>query len=104
MNLQRISRKSPISIQALTIITLILLIGGYLVYIPPTSLFIVVPLILLICIVLFLITGLFAKKKFQILVTLFCGVFLLMNTLIGFDLINTILLLSFIIAIGFLLK
>ena len=104
MNFQRISRKSPISLRTISLFLLIGAVIAYVWFVPPLSLFTILPFIVLISSTVFLIAGIVTTHKLQILITVFCGVFLLMNAIIGFDLINTILLVSFIIAIGFLLK
>ncbi len=72
---------------------------GWIYYIPPSSPIAVVPFILLLTSIFSIITSYFGKK-IHVFSTLFILIFLLMSYFIGFDLINALVLLSFIIGLS----
>src|SRR5690606_21452616 len=85
---------------------LIVLIGilvGWVYYIPPSNDFAVLAFILLITSIFSIITSHFGQKV-HVFSTLFICSFLLMSYYIGFDLINTLVLISFIIGLSTLFK
>ncbi|MBP7967346.1 hypothetical protein KAZ66_03665 [Candidatus Woesebacteria bacterium] len=104
MNLQRIARKTPFSISLIMFIFITILTFLYVWFIPPFNMLVIIPFIFLLTSAIYIGAGFFLKKKYQVLCAVFVASFLLLNGLIGFDLINTILLLSFIIAVSFLFK
>ncbi|MBI1863075.1 hypothetical protein HYS00_03075 [Candidatus Microgenomates bacterium] len=86
---------------ALLLTSIVILI----VLIPPTTIWLVALLIFLISLTSFYITALITpNKNTRILVALFSAAFLGMNAAIGFNVINTALLVSFIIGLKLLLK
>ncbi len=73
----------------------------------PDSVYIVILLILIVTFLAYTVLTVFSKfvsATSRYLVTLFIGMFLLINYLAGFQLINTILLISFIIGLSLLTK
>ena len=73
----------------------------------PDSIYIVILLILIVTFLVYTVLTVFSKfvnTSIRYLVTLFIGMFLLINYLAGFQLINTILLISFIIGLSLLTK
>ncbi|HRN71433.1 MAG TPA: hypothetical protein PLS49_09740 [Candidatus Woesebacteria bacterium] len=85
---------------------MLLLIGGLIVwvyFIPPNNSFAVIPFILLVTTIISLLFSFFGKK-IHVFSTLFVLVFLFMCYFIGFDIINTLVLLSFIIGLSTLFR
>lgn len=76
---------------------------GWVYYIPPSGPFAVVPFIILLTGICSLIASFFGKK-IHLFTTLFVFLFLLMSYFIGFDVINALVLLSFIIGLSTLFK
>jgi hypothetical protein len=68
----------------------------------PESISMVGTLIFLVSLLAYVVASLFLPVKKAILAPLFLGVFLTLNLIIGFDLLNTILLLCFIIGLSLL--
>lgn len=80
-------------------------IGIMVLYVPPDHIGIIALLIVLISFTSFYVTALLTNNKYtRILVACFIGVFLAMNAAIGFNLLNTALLLSFIIGLKLVLR
>lgn len=93
-----------IKMQALVPIAIILTILLYIFkYIPPTNSFIVLGVIVLITLGVSVISFHIPHKKYRYLIPVGICAFLLMNYLVGFQIINTILLISFIIGLAVLL-
>jgi hypothetical protein len=72
--------------------------------IPPQSIFLVFGFIISLSLAAYILAGLFFHTLYQNLILLFCVSFLTMTYLIGFQLLNTILLICFIIGLGLLFK
>lgn len=68
--------------------------------IPPSSPILVFGVIGLVTAIVTVITSLFKRPKLTIMVASFATLFLSMTYLVGFDIMNTILLISFIIALS----
>ncbi|OGK18011.1 hypothetical protein A3G67_04480 [Candidatus Roizmanbacteria bacterium RIFCSPLOWO2_12_FULL_40_12] len=98
-------RKNPVSLKPF--ITA-LLVGGtisYIVFLPPSNIFFVLGLIILSTATTFQISTHFSKKlNNQILIPLFLLFFLSANLFAGFNVLNTILLISFIIGVRLLFR
>ncbi len=73
-------------------------------FVEPTSVYIVVLFIVLITLITFIVSSLFIARKYQYLVTTFIFSLLTMNYLAGFQILNTILLISIIIGLAILVK
>lgn len=78
------------------------IIAVWIYFIPPANLFAIFPIILFITLFILLLTDF--NKKLQIFTTLFTFLFLMISYTVGFDLISTIILLSFIIVLSTLFK
>lgn len=70
----------------------------------PASLYIVVVFILLATLLTFTLSNRLRRRKYQYLITLFVFSLLTMNYLAGFQVLNTILLISIIIGLAVLVK
>lgn len=74
-------------------------------YVPPEHVGIIILLISLLSFTAFYITALITQNRnTRVLIGAFIALFLGMNAAIGFSLINTVLLVSFIIGLKFILK
>src|SRR5438045_2484267 len=73
------------------------------IWISPLNLFIIASFYILLASIISLSLSLFLPKKYCYLVFFFILVFLLLNYFIGFNSINSILLLSFFTALGFMI-
>jgi len=69
-------------------------------FVPPTTFLIQLAGVLLIAICVLLILTYFFSLRTTAILSLFFVLFLTLNTLVGFDLINTLLLFSFIMAVS----
>jgi len=69
----------------------------------PSTLGIIILFIFINATFVWVVTTYFLRKKNQAFVTVFIALFLGLNYFIGFDILNTLLLLSFIIGVGKLL-
>jgi predicted membrane protein len=74
------------------------------VLIPPTNSILVGLFILLITLLIYTIASVFLVLKYQILITAGIFLFLTINYIAGFQLLNTLLLISFIIGISILMS
>ena len=99
----RFIKKSQPIIKKFVLIGLFILIFLYIKLISPTTITVIVPLVILVSITTYYFTSWFSKRV-QILTTLFIFTFFILNVFVGFDLINTILLLSFIITVAIFFK
>jgi len=73
-------------------------------FVPPSNVFVVFLFIALVSTAVFTMTGYTGSKRIQAMATAFIFLQLSINYAIGFDVINTILLISFIIAVSKLFK
>lgn len=87
----------------LFLVILLACLGCWIYFIPPNNAFAILPFILLLTSV-FSILASFAGTKFHVFSTLFIFLFLVMSYFIGFDVINTLVLLSFIIGLSTLFR
>lgn len=78
-------------------------LAAWIYFIPPSNSLAVIPFILLMTSILSILTSYFGRK-IHVFSTIFVFSFLLMSYSIGFDLINTLVLLSFIIVLSTLFK
>lgn len=85
------------------LILLISILVGWIYYVPPSNDFAVLAFILLITGIFSILFSHFGQKA-HVFSTFFIFIFLLMSYFIGFDLINTLVLLSFIIGLSTLFK
>ncbi|OGK10009.1 hypothetical protein A2767_00015 [Candidatus Roizmanbacteria bacterium RIFCSPHIGHO2_01_FULL_35_10] len=85
-------------------IFLIFLISGFIFFIPPVNLPVILLLILLISIFSYFLLKIFLPKKIVLSTTVFVLIFLILSSLKLLDLMNFILLLSLFIGIFTLLK
>src|SRR5437867_972283 len=76
----------------------------FLIYVAPTDLFRIVVFIFLLSSLLGVTVSFFAPKKYQALCFLFVASFLLLNYLVGFTLVNNLLLLSLFLGLTFLIR
>lgn len=86
----------------LFLIGLIVIIILWISFIPPVNIFTIAPAIILLTFFVLLLTDF--NKKLQIFTTLFTFSFLTISYTVGFDLISTTILLSFIIVLSTLFK
>lgn len=73
-------------------------------FVEPTSLYIVVLFIMLATVLSYLLSSQFLTKLYQILIPVFVLIFLTMNYVAGFQIINTIFLVSIIIGVYILIN
>lgn len=85
------------------LIILLAALTSWVYFIPPNSAFAVVPFIILLTSIFSMIAS-FVNKKFHVFSTLFIFLFLIMSYYVGFDIINILVLLSFIIGLSTLFK
>ncbi len=98
-------RHDPISLKIPTTMVFVGSAAAVLFYIPPSSIFIVVGYIVLLGICAYMIASLLTKNKLsQILAVFGISAFLVSNLIAGFNLLNTLLLLSFIIGVRLLFR
>lgn len=83
--------------------TLVLILGLLLWKIPPSNIIIISFFIVITTLVVYLATDFVRYKSLKIVLTLFTPLVLILSYAVGFDIINTLLLLSFIIALSKLL-
>ncbi len=81
---------------------LLIIITLWIYFIPPINIFTIAPVILFLTLFVSLFTDF--NKKLQIFSTIFIFLFLTISYLVGFDLISTTILLSFIIVLSTLFK
>ena len=96
-------KKATMMWRLLAIVTEIVLISAIIFFVPPVNQTFIFVLIILVTGLAYSIT-VFLGKKTQILSTIFVFILLVLSYFIGFDLINTILLASFIIGLSMLFK
>jgi len=82
---------------------LVLILSLLLWKVPPSNMIIITFFIVITTLIVFFATGLFRYKPIQLIMTLFTPLVMILSYVIGFDIINTLLLLSFIIALSKLL-
>ena len=104
MKYKRFLRKIPVDLTLISIILLGFLLAAIVFFVPPTHFVIVFAMIVISTYIVYLGASYFVIKKFQYIAALSIFLFLLINYLVGFDLINTILLLSFIIGMTVIVK
>lgn len=85
------------------LIILVSLLTAWIYFVPPNNSFAVMPFIVLLTSIFSLVFSFFGKKT-HVFSTLFIFSFLIMSYFIGFDVINTLVLLSFIIGLSTLFK
>ena len=85
------------------LLLLICILVSWVYFVPPATPLAVIPFILLLTSIFFITASVF-NTKIQFFSTLFFLLFLSLSYLIGFDLINTIVLLSFIIGLSTLFR
>jgi hypothetical protein len=81
---------------------LLIIITLWIYFIPPINVFTIAPVIIFITLFILLLTGF--NKKLQIFATIFIFLFLTISYSVGFDIISTTILLSFIIVLSTLFK
>jgi hypothetical protein len=86
-------------------LTLLSMIGIalWITFLTPSHILFVFPFIILCSYFVYMTTG-FINRRLQIYSTLFVFFLLIINYIVGFDLLNTVLLLSFIIGLSLLFK
>lgn len=98
-------RRQAISLKPIVTLLLLGATFGILFYIPPSNIFIILGYVILIAACAFIVSAHFTKNKStHILASLFIAAFLLSNLIAGFNLLNTLLLLSFIIGVRLLFR
>lgn len=90
--------------QILAFFTLVLVIGLCILLLPPASLVIIGILIVLVTAASLSLCSIFLHLRRSLLIAGGVAVFLVINVFIGFDILNTILLVSFIIGLDRLLS
>ena len=97
MNIRHISRKIPVNVPLVSIV--VLFVGNilYFTIIRPTSAWLVLLGIVLLSALTHVLLAQTKYKRFASVITVFVAVFLLMNYIAGFSVINTLLLASIII-------
>jgi hypothetical protein len=90
--------------QILAFFTLLPLIAACIFLLPPASLVIIAVLILLVTAAIFTLCSIFLQLRRSLLIAAGVAIFLVINVFIGFEIINTILLVSFIIGLDRLLS
>lgn len=88
----------------LSIVIIVAVLAGIIVKIPPSNEIVVFAMIGLTTLLTYLISLLFLSKKYLILTVVYVFLFLTINYLVGFQLVNTLLLLSGIIGVIILLR
>lgn len=73
-------------------------------FVEPSSIYIIVVFILTAAILAFIVSTQVVAKRYQYLITLFVLSFLTINYIAGFQIMNTILLISVIIGIGIFMQ
>ncbi|OGK38549.1 hypothetical protein A3F03_03305 [Candidatus Roizmanbacteria bacterium RIFCSPHIGHO2_12_FULL_41_11] len=86
----------------LALLIVFLIVYAY--YVPPQNLFLVLPFILFLSIAIYIMTSFFLNIKIRQLTTLAVFLFFLINYWVGFQILNTILLVCFIIGLAILIK
>lgn len=104
MKHKRILRKIPLDFKLIAILFLIGMLGYSFYFIPPMNIVVVIGIILLATLITYLISSYFVAKKFQYIAAFSLFLFLFINYLVGFDILNTVLLVSFIIGLALIVK
>lgn len=91
-------------VKALAVVILFLATLSLFYFFPPTNIWIVITGIGVFSTFITLLTSYFVKSPYYFLIGIFIVLFLIMNYFVGFQILNTILLLSFIIGVIVLIK
>ncbi len=100
MKSRRLLNHTFTDLKPIILTVLILLLGLLLWKIPPSNIIIISLFVVITTLIVFFTTGFFRYKPIQLVMTLFTPLFFALSYLVGFDIINTLLLLSFIIALS----
>ena len=104
MKYKRLLRKVPIDLRLVGTVILAVIILVQLFFVPPTNTLIISAFTISITGFIYLLSSYFVELKYQYIITLFVFLFLTINYLVGFDLMNTALLVSFIIGLALIVK
>lgn len=96
--------KKHILIQISASILLLAGLSGIILFIPPMNIMIIGVMIIFAASLCFSVSRFFLSRIYSFLIALAVGILLIVSYLTGFNILNTILLLSFIIGVGVLLK
>ncbi|QQS43787.1 hypothetical protein IPM65_06655 [Candidatus Roizmanbacteria bacterium] len=99
MKSRRLLNHTFTDLKPFILIGLSVLLGLLLWKIPPSNIIIISFFIVITTLIVFLITSFFQYRPVQLVMTLFTPLVLALSYFVGFDIINTLLLLSFIIAL-----
>ncbi|MBI4974140.1 hypothetical protein HZC27_06040 [Candidatus Roizmanbacteria bacterium] len=77
---------------------------GLIIFIPPTNIYIISLFIFFMTFTLFTLISLFLSRMDSLFAALFILLFFAVNSAVGFNLINMILLLSFVLGVRFLIQ
>ena len=97
-------KRRKISYKIIGALLLLFSIGAIVFYIPPKNVYIIFTLIIFLTLFLYYLLSFFIDKKKTILWSSFVFIFLLINYLLEFNLINTALLFFLFVALTFLLN
>jgi hypothetical protein len=103
MNWKRFNRKIPVDLKLISIIPLIIGLICIVLFLPNKPIYVILFTILLSGFS-YLVSSYFVRQKYQILISLFILLFLTINYIVGFEIINTLLLASFIIGMAKIFK
>ncbi len=78
--------------------------GLYVYFVPPSAWYTVAGFICLAALCIYIIVGAWTRRRFAVLAAIGAALFLAMNAVIGFEILNTILLASFIIGTAIVIK
>ncbi len=96
--------KKHVLIQTSTSTLLLAGLSGIILFVPPVNIMIISVMIGLAAGFCFSVSRFFLSRIHSLLIALTMGILLIVSYLTGFNFLNTILLLSFIIGVGILLK
>ena len=83
---------------------LFLCLLGLVFFVPPINVYIIALFILFITVSVFVTTTLFLSRIDSLIISIFILLFCVINSAVGFNLINSILLLSFVLGVRFLIQ
>lgn len=102
--MKRLLRKIPIDFNLISIVLLSICIGSILFFIPPQHIVAIIILIISVTAWGYFVSCYFVQKKYRYIIAFSIFLFLCINYIVGFDLINTVLLASFIIGLTLIIK
>ncbi|QQG44801.1 MAG: hypothetical protein HYW86_02725 [Candidatus Roizmanbacteria bacterium] len=102
--MRKVNKINPKTLKIAALISLFLGLITLIFIIPPSNVGIIFTAIILFSLIISLLNSFFLKRKYILLVSVSLFVFLTINYLIGFQLLTTVLLISFIIGVIILMK